>query len=63
MPDCKWKFCSSDNCFGKRSGQASIKDGLGGGLGNRDDAVKHYQKTEKKWKRELKSLKKKKYAI
>ena len=27
-------------------------------LGNRADAVKHYQKTENKWKRELKNIRK-----
>ena len=35
-----------------------MKDGLGGALGNRTDAVNHYQKTEKKRKREMKDLKK-----
>ena len=29
-----------------------------GGLGNSSYAFKHYQKTEKKWKRDLKDLKK-----
>ena len=33
-------------------------DGLEGALGNRDDGINRYQKTEKKWKWELKSLKK-----
>ena len=38
--------------------QASVKDGLVGALYNRANVVKRYQKTEKKWEKELKSLKK-----
>ena len=49
---------SSDNSFGKRSGQKSIKEVLGGALGNRADVVKHDKKSEHKWKKELKALKK-----
>ena len=40
MPDRKYMSHISDNCFGKRSDQHSIKDGLGGALVNRSDAVK-----------------------
>lgn len=47
---------SSENCFGKRFNQNSIKETLGQALGNRDDSVKNYKKSEHKWKRELKSL-------
>ena len=46
MPNIKWKFHSSKNSFGKRSNQASIRDGLGGSLGNRSYAVNNYQKYE-----------------
>ena len=31
---------------------------MGGTLGNRTDAVKHYKKSEQKWKMELKDLNK-----
>ena len=48
----------SKNCFGRRSGQQSIKDKLGGALGNRGDAVKQYKKSEQKCRKELKGLKK-----
>ena len=48
----------SDNSFVKCSGQRSIKEVLGGALGNRDDVVKHDKKSEHKWKKELKYLKK-----
>ena len=54
MPERKWKLHISANLFGKRSYQASIKDGLGGDLGKRVADVKQYQKSEKKWKKELK---------
>ena len=33
-------------------------DGLGGPLGSRADAVKQYNKSEHKWKKEMKALKK-----
>ena len=35
-----------------------MKDGLGRNLVNREKAVKLFQKTENKWKREMKALKK-----
>ena len=47
--DCECKYHIYDNCFGKRSNQASVKDVLGLSLGNRADAVNNYQKTEIKW--------------
>ena len=34
MSDHKWKFCRSENYFGKSSDHASVKDVLGGTLGN-----------------------------
>ena len=54
IPERKWKFNSSENLFGKISYHASVKYRLGGALVNIAYAVNHYQKTEKKWKRELK---------
>ena len=59
MPEKKYISHSSENCFGKRYNQQSIKYGLGGSLGNRADAVNQYKNPEHKWKKELKSLKKK----
>ena len=55
----EWKYIphSSGDCFGKRSDQNSIKDGLEGSLGSRDDATKQYKNSEHKWKKELKALK------
>ena len=49
---------SFKNHFGESSDHAYIKDVLGGSLGNRADTVNHYHKTEEKWKRGLKCLKK-----
>ena len=43
--DCKWKYHCSDNCFGKSSNQASVKDVLGGAPGNMANTVNNYQKT------------------
>ena len=55
----KQKYMShiSENCFGKRSDQQSIQDGLGGDLGNRANAVKQYKKYEHKCKKYLKAIK------
>ena len=58
MPEQKYMPHSSKNCCGKISDQQSVKDGLGGDLGNRTDVIKNCKKYEHKWKRELKSLKK-----
>ena len=44
---------SSENCFGKSSDQKYIKEGLEGALGNRDDAFKRYNKSEKQWNKQL----------
>ena len=60
MPEIKYKSYSSEFVFGKRSDQESVKEGLGRSLGNRASDVKKYQKSENKWKRGLKVLKKKK---
>ena len=46
------------NILEKRSDQHYIKNGLGGALGNRADAVNQYKNSEHKWKKELKDIKK-----
>ena len=51
MTERKWKLHSSQNCFGKRSEQVYVKEGLVVTLYNRAAAVKQYQKSEKNWKR------------
>ena len=58
MPEHNYKLHKSENCFGKSSYQEAIKEGLGGSLGNRATSVKHDHKSENKWKRYLKHLKK-----
>ena len=63
MHERKYKSHTSENIFGHGSDQESIKEGLGGSLGNRNSAVKQFHKSEKKWKRELKSLKKQKKML
>ena len=40
MPEQKYTSHSSDFVFDKRSDQKYIREGLGGALGNRADAVK-----------------------
>ena len=49
---------SSEDCFGKCSYQKFIMDGLEGPLCSRADAVKQYNKSEQKWKKDMKALKK-----
>ena len=49
---------SAEDCFVKRTNQNTIKDGLGGPMGSRDEAVKQYKKSESKNKKEIKTLKK-----
>ena len=49
MPEIKYILQSSEKCFVKRYNQQSIKEVLGGDLGNRADSVKHYNKYEHKW--------------
>ena len=48
MHEIKYMLHSSEDCFGKRPDQKSIKDGLAGPLGSRADAVKQYKKFEHK---------------
>ena len=57
MPEIKYTSHISENCFGKRLNQQSIKDGLGGSLCNRADSVNHYKSSKQKWKRVIKALK------
>ena len=47
----------ADDCFGKHTNHKTIKDGLGGPMGSRDEAVKQYNNSESNWKKELKDLK------
>ena len=49
---------SSENYFGKSSNHKSIKEVLRGSLGNSSNAVKSYKKSEHKWNKYLKALKK-----
>ena len=60
MPERKCRLKISETLLGKSSGQASLKEGMGGNMGKRDKCVKKFRKAEKKWKRELKNLKKQK---
>ena len=55
MTDRKYKLHSSKNCFGKRSNKEAVKKVLVGSLGKISTAVNHYHKSEKKYKRVLKS--------
>ena len=57
MPERNCMSHISKNLFGKRFDQQSIKEGLEGALGNRDDDSKYYNKSEHKWNKYLKSLK------
>ena len=59
MSERKYKSHSSENCFGSRYIQESTKEGLGGSLINRNGDVNQFHNSERKWKRDLKSLKKK----
>ena len=42
IPERKYKYHISESFFGNISDQASIRDRLGGFLGNRSDDAKHY---------------------
>ena len=50
---------SAKDFFGKRANQKTIKDGLGGPMGRRSEAVKQYKKSEIKQKKDIKALNKK----
>ena len=47
-----------ETCFGKRLNQASLREGLICNMGNSDKYFNKLYKYEKKWKKELKDLKK-----
>ena len=49
---------SAEDCFGMRSDQNYVKDGLGGPMVIRSEDVKQWKNSEKKCKKELKALKK-----
>ena len=59
----KWNSHSYENFFGDISDKQSVKDLLGETLVNRADYVKHYKKSEHKWKGGLKALKREKNII
>ena len=42
---------SSEDCFGKRTNQKTIKYGLGGPMGSRAEVVKQYKKSKIKQKK------------
>ena len=56
MPDHKYASHSAKDCTGVRS-KRFIKDGMGGPIGIRTHVVQHNNKSENKWKKELKALK------
>ena len=56
MPERKYMLHSSEEYFGKRSDQKSIKDGLGGPMGSRAGSLKQWKKYKNKCKKEIKSL-------
>ena len=58
IPERKRKPRISENFLGNIFYQEYVNDGLGGGLGNRDDVVKYSKKYERKRKRDMKTLKK-----
>ena len=53
----KYMLHSSEDCFGKRSDQNPIRDGLGEPMGIRDEYIKQWNKSKNKCKKELKTLK------
>ena len=57
MPERKYTPHSDEDLTGVRT-NLSIKYGLGGPMGSMTDAVKQYKKYEKKWKKDMKALKK-----
>ena len=48
----------SAECYTGVSTKRTIKDGIGGPMGSRTNAAQQYKKSENKWKKELKALKK-----
>ena len=58
MPEKNYMSHSAEECFGKRTNQQTIKDGLGVHIGGRYETVKQYTDPESKWNKGLKYLKK-----
>ena len=57
MPERKYMSNSAEDCTFVHNNK-NIKDRMGVSVGSRDDNVKQYKKYEKKWKKDLKALKK-----
>ena len=55
MPEQKYMPYISEDCAGIFTNR-TIKDGIGGSVVSRADTVKQYKKSEKIWKKYLKSL-------
>ena len=62
-PEQTYMLHSVEDYFGKRTNQNNIKDGLGEPMVSRAEYVKQYKKFYSKWKKELKTLKKKKQML
>ena len=58
MPERKYALHIANYCTGVRT-KRSIKDSMGGHIGSRNNAVQQYNKSENKWKKDLKYIKKK----
>ena len=58
IPKRKYMSHSTEEFFGKRYKQKSINYRQGGTMGSRAEAVKQWKKSENKWNRDLKALKK-----
>ena len=58
MPEKNYMSHSAEECFGNRTNQQTIKDGLGVHIGGRYEAEKQYTDPESKWNKGLKYLKK-----
>ena len=56
MLEQKYILRSSEDWFGKRSGQHTIKYGVGVPMGGRAKSLKQYKLSNNKWKKELKAL-------
>ena len=57
IPDKRYMLHISEDYTGVRTNR-TVKDRIGGYVGIRNDTVKQYKKSENKWKKYLKSLKK-----
>ena len=55
MPEIKYMLHSAEDRKGMRTNR-TINDGMGGSVVSRDDTMKQYKKSEKKWKKNLKAL-------